>query len=68
MSTQHDTRVLVVAGKTANSIVFVCNAFTSNVRYLGKSNEENQTYSGNQKNVIQGQRHDMENIQTQQAT
>ena len=31
-----------------------------------KSNQGNQSYSGYQKNVIQGQRPDMENRQTQQ--
>ena len=34
---------------------------------LGKSNQGNQGYS-NQKNVIQGQRPDMENKHTQQRT
>ena len=33
-----------------------------------KSNQGNQGYSGNQKNVIQGQRPDTENRHTQQRT
>ena len=35
---------------------------------LGKSNQGNQGYSGNQENVIQGQRPDMEYRHTQQRT
>ena len=35
---------------------------------LWKSNQWNQGYRGNQKNVIQGQRPDMENIHAQQRT
>ena len=33
-----------------------------------KSNQGNQGYSGNQKNVFQGQRPDMENRHTKQRT
>ena len=33
-----------------------------------KNNQENQGYSGNEKNVIQWQRPDMENRHTQQKT
>ena len=36
--------------------------------YLGKSNQGNQGYSGIQKYVIQGQRPDIENKDTQQRT
>ena len=35
---------------------------------MGKSNQGNQGDSGKQKDVIQGQRSDMENIHTQQRT
>ena len=35
---------------------------------MGKSNQGNKGYSGNQKNVSQGQRPDMENRHTQQRT
>ena len=35
---------------------------------LWKSNQGNQGYNGNQKNVIQEQRPDMENRHTQQRT
>ena len=36
--------------------------------YFIKSNQGNQGYSGNQKNVIQRQRPDIENRHTQQRT
>ena len=39
-----------------------------NVSEYRKSNQGNQGYSGNQKNVIQGQRPDMENRHTHQRT
>ena len=36
------------------------------VKYYSKSNRGNKGYSGNQQNVIHGQRPDMENKHTQQ--
>ena len=36
--------------------------------FCSKNNQGNQGYSGNQKNAIQGQKHDMENRHTQQRT
>ena len=53
---------------SVNVLLLLYYSFFSGVFSFKKSNQGNQGYSVNQKNVVQGQRPDVENRHTQQRT
>ena len=58
----------VLIWTTLRFIEYIKSYKLSKQKYMFKSNQGNQGYSGNQKNVIQGQRPEMENRHSQQRT